>query len=231
MKEVRHMDYLITMDTGEQFLAHHGVKGMKWGQWNAETAERYSGGNARMLSKKDLKAAIRQTRRNYKKASGDRSGVMGSNMAKIESRHRKAYDNDEYRNLKKDLDKADKNLREKEDERLLRLESKQVMNEHAQSDRVKEYANKQYEKSSKNLNKALDRYEKASRNYQDNLDKTASKFQKSYKEAALKDMGFKDKKTRAEVQKLIEQYGLERKLLKSGGKLFNSTGYRYIRDI
>ena len=36
-------DYLITMDTGEQYLMHHGVKGMKWGEWNAETAARYSG--------------------------------------------------------------------------------------------------------------------------------------------------------------------------------------------
>ena len=36
--------YLITMDTGEQFLAHHGVQGMKWGKWNEETAARYAGG-------------------------------------------------------------------------------------------------------------------------------------------------------------------------------------------
>ena len=35
-------DYLITMDTGEKFLAHYGVRGMKWGQWNAETKARYS---------------------------------------------------------------------------------------------------------------------------------------------------------------------------------------------
>ncbi len=39
-------DYFITMDTGEQFLAHHGVKGMKWGKWNSETAARYSGSKA-----------------------------------------------------------------------------------------------------------------------------------------------------------------------------------------
>lgn len=35
-------DYLITMDTGEQFIAHHGVKGMKWGKWNPETQARYA---------------------------------------------------------------------------------------------------------------------------------------------------------------------------------------------
>lgn len=36
-------DYLITMDTGEQFIAHHGVKGQKWGKWNPETLARYNG--------------------------------------------------------------------------------------------------------------------------------------------------------------------------------------------
>jgi len=40
-------DYLITTDTGEQFLAHHGVQGMKWGKWNAETAARYAGSGSR----------------------------------------------------------------------------------------------------------------------------------------------------------------------------------------
>ena len=36
-------DYLVTMDTGERYLAHHGVKGMKWGKWNEETRYRYLG--------------------------------------------------------------------------------------------------------------------------------------------------------------------------------------------
>ena len=40
-------DYLITMDTGERYLAHHGVKGMKWGKWNPETAARYAGGKVK----------------------------------------------------------------------------------------------------------------------------------------------------------------------------------------
>ena len=38
------MDYLITIDTGDKYLVHHGTKGMKWGKWNAETAARYAGG-------------------------------------------------------------------------------------------------------------------------------------------------------------------------------------------
>lgn len=44
------MDYLITMEDGSSVcLSHHGVKGMKWGVWNAETAARHRGG--RGLSK------------------------------------------------------------------------------------------------------------------------------------------------------------------------------------
>lgn len=36
------MRYLVTFDDGSSaFLAHHGVKGMKWGKWNKETRERY----------------------------------------------------------------------------------------------------------------------------------------------------------------------------------------------
>jgi hypothetical protein len=36
------MDYLITFEDGsEGYLAHHGIKGMKWGKWNAETAAKY----------------------------------------------------------------------------------------------------------------------------------------------------------------------------------------------
>ncbi len=35
------MDFLVTIDDGSQFLAHHGTKGMKWGVWNDETKRKY----------------------------------------------------------------------------------------------------------------------------------------------------------------------------------------------
>ena len=37
------MDYLVTTGDGSKHLMHHGIKGMKWGKWNAETAARYAG--------------------------------------------------------------------------------------------------------------------------------------------------------------------------------------------
>lgn len=36
------MDYLVTFEDGSSgYLAHYGVKGMKWGVWNSETMRRY----------------------------------------------------------------------------------------------------------------------------------------------------------------------------------------------
>ena len=36
-------EYVFTFEDGSEVLAHHGVKGMKWGVWNAETRARYAG--------------------------------------------------------------------------------------------------------------------------------------------------------------------------------------------
>lgn len=37
------MDYIITMTDGSKYLAHHGVEGMHWGEWNEETRRKYLG--------------------------------------------------------------------------------------------------------------------------------------------------------------------------------------------
>ena len=61
------MDYVVTFEDGSSgYLAHHGIKGMKWGVWNAETKARRTGSKpmtARKYTKSlnkldnDLKAA------------------------------------------------------------------------------------------------------------------------------------------------------------------------------
>ena len=35
------MLYKLTFEDGSEAIAHHGVKGMHWGEWNEETKERY----------------------------------------------------------------------------------------------------------------------------------------------------------------------------------------------
>lgn len=37
------MNYIFTFEDGSEALMHYGVKGMKWGSWNAETQARYAG--------------------------------------------------------------------------------------------------------------------------------------------------------------------------------------------
>ncbi len=41
-----------TFEDGSEYLVHHGVKGMKWGVWNAETRAKY--GHGRSSRKKGL---------------------------------------------------------------------------------------------------------------------------------------------------------------------------------
>lgn len=46
------MDYKFTFEDGSAAIAHYGVKGMKWGQWNPETRARYAGaGNGTFYKK------------------------------------------------------------------------------------------------------------------------------------------------------------------------------------
>lgn len=45
------MDYKLTFEDGSAAIAHHGVKGMKWGVWNAETQEKYNGRPKYKISK------------------------------------------------------------------------------------------------------------------------------------------------------------------------------------
>ena len=61
------MDYVITTSTGGAYLLHSGVKGMKWGVWNAETKKRYSSGRGhRSITRADKKVDKRAAQ--YSKA-------------------------------------------------------------------------------------------------------------------------------------------------------------------
>ena len=59
-------DLLITTADNEQFLAHHGTKGMKWGVWNDETRRKY--GYYPASSSKKGQRIIAKAEREYAKA-------------------------------------------------------------------------------------------------------------------------------------------------------------------
>ena len=73
------MDYLVTFEDGSSgYLAHHGVKGMKWGVWNTETKARYSGGSRKEMCIQNRKAKAEEA---YYKSGKD-------SMAKTINRRR-----------------------------------------------------------------------------------------------------------------------------------------------
>jgi hypothetical protein len=51
------MDYKFTFEDGSEALLHYGVKGMKWGRWNAETQARYNGLGKSMVSAGQMQGA------------------------------------------------------------------------------------------------------------------------------------------------------------------------------
>ena len=62
------MDYLLTFEDGSEGLMHHGIKGMKWGVWNAETRRRHLGSTERQqakYAKKTVKELKRQRKSGY----------------------------------------------------------------------------------------------------------------------------------------------------------------------
>ena len=68
------MDYKVTFEDGSEALMHHGIKGMKWGVWNAETAARRS---ARRAEKKEA---------NRYKGPDSKAKRFGKNLLKWQAR-------------------------------------------------------------------------------------------------------------------------------------------------
>ena len=64
------MNYVFTFEDGSESLMHYGVKGMKWGSWNAETQARYAGAGNGTYYKKAQKGnewskSVTDQRRRY----------------------------------------------------------------------------------------------------------------------------------------------------------------------
>lgn len=106
-------------------LAHHGIKGMKWGVWNAETAARYAGAIGRAIKKntKKLTNAVSENRKERKRERERIKEIEKQNKKdrKIKQMERKAFDKEtrkkyhlsskKYNELrKKTLDSNDPNV-------------------------------------------------------------------------------------------------------------------------
>ena len=95
------MDYLLTFEDGSESLAHFGVKGMKWGVWNAETrARRNAVKNAEVASA--LGKAKQYKKDNgsqyYEKARSNSFGVTlsGKNHGETTNIHVHGFDDSKY---------------------------------------------------------------------------------------------------------------------------------------
>ncbi len=77
------MDLLFTFSNGSKVLSHSGVKGMKWGVWNAETAARYKGGPGhRSIARanKKVNSAAKEYENAISKKGKDSYAARSANM-------------------------------------------------------------------------------------------------------------------------------------------------------
>lgn len=95
------MDYVVHFSDGsEGYLAHHGVKGMKWGVWNAETRARRLGSTSTqgdIIDKRKQaydKAMVKQSNRGWKNPIAKRyyTGKANRALDKYAKATMKAYD-------------------------------------------------------------------------------------------------------------------------------------------
>lgn len=73
------MDFKFTFEDGSIALAHHGVKGMKWGVWNSETAARY--GSRNIIKKGEKFSRITNINEAYKNLDLSKPLYVSSNAS------------------------------------------------------------------------------------------------------------------------------------------------------
>ena len=196
------MDYFIEFEDGSDgYLSHHGVLGMKWGVRNAETLRRYANEGGKKPSKRQVKSAIRQTKREYRKSTGTWMST-GKHQDAVDWKVGNAAKNDPE--LKKHMDTRDvmeKKIRKEEEkinttklrkDHLTRLqqdpEASTAMRRAAEKDYLsaKEKSRKSYDK----IAKAQAIYDNADRAYEERSRAIAKSYREQYEDATVRDLGF-----------------------------------------
>ena len=217
------MDYLIEFEDGSDgYLSHHGVLGMKWGVRNAETLRRYANEGGKKPTKRQVKSAIRQKKREYRKSTGTWM-TTGKHQAAVDKEVRAAAENDPE--LKKHADTRDameKKIRKEEEkinttklrkDHLTRLqqdpEASTSMRKAAERDYLA--AREKSRKSGDKIRKAQAIYDDADWAYGERSRNIAKSYRERYEDATVKDLGF-DNVQRGKA--LLNEYGLMNKALR-----------------
>lgn len=205
----------------EDYLAHYGVLGMKWGVRRYQPyGQGYSGSTGRFVptgnvkkDKKALKKHIKATRKAYKasrKAQGVRTDELGANVEKVARRHEKALNSDEkYKEAKARYRKAQSE--QKYAERLEGYEYRNV--DSLRSTEPQDYrgrlelsnAQQRHRDAQRRLYEADAAVYEAEKAYTNRKREIAKSFSEDYRNAAAKDLGFSDVE---EGKRLLDDYGL-----------------------
>jgi len=206
----------------EEYLAHYGVLGMKWGIRRYQPyGQGYSGSTGRFVptgndrkDKKALKKHIKATRKSYRaaqKAKGVKTtDELGKNVERVAKRHKKALDSDsQYNDAKARYAKA------KQEQKLAeRFENFEYQNvESLRSKNPQGYwenlelsiAKDKHREAQQRLHDVDEAVYKAEKDYTDRERSIAKSFSEDYRNAAAKDLGFSDVE---EGKKLLDKYNL-----------------------
>lgn len=222
------MDCLIHFKNGtDAYLAHHGVKGMKWGVWNEETKQKKLGSHS---SKREVKRAIKESRKAYNKETG-KTGLaamgaknIGRETEKVSQAHKKALREDEaLAKSNKKLDKLSKKAEEAAEQETL---AKAAYDMYSVSDpyhisNQARAADRAYAKAKASRYDLDEKYAKAESENDAHRERIAKQFRSKYEDAAAKDLGFKDVE---EGKRILRKYNLMGKA--TGGSAF-AGGLRY----
>lgn len=199
----------------ENYLEHHGVKGMKWGVRRSKQELGYP------MTRREAKKAIRNAKRAYRKETGTWH-TTGKNVAKVDKLKRRALENDkEYQDAskkyKQTMDKVKKheaNIQKANDtkDHLTRLQTDPTV-----SRDMRRRVEQQYLKEKKQASKSRDRIELLEIEAAELDDIKSSraavignKYRDKYADAVVKDLGIKDVKAGREM---LDRYGLTNKAL------------------